>query len=249
LYKIIIMNIRLEDQIGEIVAHDYRTAAVFKAKGIDFCCRGNRTLQEAIQEKGLHAESLIEELKQVEILGKESTSDYENWPLDLLIDYIEKKHHRYIRRQVPVLTGYLEHVMKAHGESKPELREIQALFLEGSAELLKHIEEEEAILFPMIKDIVSVPLNVASVSCVPLNFFKQIMAQMKSEHATEGDRWQNIAQLTNYYQLSGCNTMRVTYSLLKEFQDDLFLHIHLENNILFPAAIELKNRKVSALLS
>ncbi|MEO5905739.1 MAG: DUF542 domain-containing protein [Saprospiraceae bacterium] len=244
------MNIQLEDQIGTIVANDYRTAAIFKAKGIDFCCRGHRTLQDAILEKGLRAEDIVNELSQIDSDVIEYQTDYEYWPLDQIIDEIKKKHHQYIRVQIPVITAYLEQINKAHGKTQPVLEEIKNLFAEGSQELLKHMEAEEGIVFPMIRDLISNPVDGSSSGCVPLNFFQQMITSMEKDHEMEGNRWKLIASMTEDYQLKfGCNVAHVTFSLLKEFQDDLHLHIHLENNILFLRAMELKNKKIKSLQS
>ncbi len=244
------MNIQLEDQIGTIVANDYRTATIFKANGIDFCCRGNRTLKEALHEKGLLAEEIINALHKIDTTDIEHQSDYEHWPIRNIIDEIEMKHHHYIRIQVPVITGYLEQIYKAHGKTQPVLAEIQTLFVEGAEELLRHMEAEEGIVFPMIRDLISTPADMASPGCVPLHFFQQMISSMEKDHEQEGRRWRSIAALTDEFQLQfGCNVAHVAFSLLKEFQADLHLHIHLENNILFPRAMELKNNKIKALQS
>ena len=97
----------------------------------------------------------------------------------------------------------------------------------------------------MIRDIAVTPLHTAAPSCVPLNFFQQMISMMEQDHVKEGDRWKKMSELTQHYtQPVGCNTVFVTLNLLKEFYDDLLLHIHLENNILFPGALELKNNKI-----
>src|SRR5688572_29495952 len=97
------MTIGLEDQIGEIVADDYRTAEVFRANGIDFCCRGHRTLQDALNEKGLSADDIIKELATSKIVLTDTPVDYSTWKLDKLIDHIISKHHTYIKQQIPVI--------------------------------------------------------------------------------------------------------------------------------------------------
>lgn len=244
------MNIQLEDQIGEIVAHDFRTAAVFKANGIDFCCRGHRTLREAIDDKGLVAEDIIKELASIVNITKVVVSDFSKWKLEHLIDHIVEKHHAYIRQQIPVITAYLEQVVRAHGKNQPELIEIRDLFAEGGEDLIRHLDSEEAIVFPMIRDLATGPVNIDSPSCVPMSFFQQMISTMEHEHESEGNRWERILHLTHkLHQQPVCNTTHVTFSLLKEFYEDLTTHIHLENNILFPGAMDLKNKKITAKLS
>ena len=115
------MTIRLEDQIGDIVAQNYRTASIFKAKGIDFCCRGHRSLRDVINEKGLVAEDMLKELASTEVLPGSTPPDYAKWRLEYLIDHIISQHHAYIRRQVPVIKAYLDKVFNAHGQTEPSL--------------------------------------------------------------------------------------------------------------------------------
>ena len=244
------MNIRLEDQIGEIVSNDYRTAAIFKANGIDFCCRGHRTLGEALNEKGLGADDIIKELSKSKFIVNDIPSDYSKWKLEHLIDHIIEKHHAYIRQQIPVITTYLDQICKAHGKTQPVLFEIRNLFTEDAQDLMQHMEAEESIVFPMIRDLALAPLHISSPGCVPLNFFQQMISAMENDHVNEGNRWKRIAELTNNFKLEfGCKVAFVAFSLLHEFQDDLHLHIHLENNILFPGALELKNNKIKAIQS
>lgn len=244
------MNIRPEDQIGEIVANDYRTAAVFKAAGIDFCCRGNRTLDEVIKEKGLIAEEVIKNLDSIKTSAITDAHDFSNWEPANLIDYIIEKHHTYIRQQIPVLTTYLDQICKAHGKTQPVMFEIRALFAEDAQALLQHLEAEESIVFPMIRDLASSPIDAPSASCVPLSFFHEMISTMEQEHVIEGNRWKKIEELTQNFKLQfGCKVAHVAFSLLHDFQNDLHHHIHLENNILFPGALELKNNKINANLS
>ena len=242
------MNIQLEEQIGHIVARNYKTAAVFQSNGIDFCCRGHRTLKEAIEEKGLSADDIVHELSNIEAAKVADIPDYEHWPLNKIIDEIEKKHHQYVRRQIPVITAYLDQIYKAHGKANPIIGEVRELFAEGSQELTQHMIAEEGLVFPMIRDFLSNTQGAPSTGCVPLNFFQQMITSMEKDHEVEGNRWRKISALTDEYRLQiGCNVAHVTFALLKEFQEDLHLHIHLENNILFSRALELKNNRVKML--
>ena len=244
------MNIRLEDQLGEIVAHDYRAAAVFKANGIDFCCRGHRTLREAINEKGLLPDTIVKQLETLNDNVRDTAFDYSKWKLEHLIDHIIETHHAYVRKQIPVISAYLDQICKAHGKTQPELFEIKSLFAEDAHDLMQHMEAEESIVFPMIRDLAVTPLHLSSPSCVPLNFFQKMISAMENDHVNEGIRWKKIEELTENYKLQfGCNVAFVTFSLLHEYQENLHFHIHLENNILFPGALELKNNKIKAIQS
>ena len=149
------MDINQQTIVGELVAKDYRTAAVFKNKGIDFCCNGNRTIEEACDKKKVDADKLIETLQNVMVQTNTAATDYNTWPLDLLADYVEKKHHRYVREKVMEITPFLFKVRKVHGEHHPELVEIETLFIECAEELTAHMMKEERVLFPLIRKMVT----------------------------------------------------------------------------------------------
>ena len=235
------MEIKEALTIGEMVARDYRAAAVFESFGIDFCCKGNRTLEDACEAKHLDARYIKETLDRVLKVAAEETMDFGFWPLDLLADYIEKKHHRYVEERTPLLLQYLNKLCKVHGDTHPELFEINRLFAESSNDLKAHMKKEELILFPYIRKMLKKSKN--GVSPVDAPHFRSVRVPIKMmmrEHENEGDRLGQIASLTDNYSppADACNTYRVTYSLLDEFEKDLHRHIHLENNILFPKAIE-----------
>lgn len=233
------MNITENTVIGQLVAGDYRAAEVFSKYKIDFCCQGDRTIGQACEKKKVDPKALLTELNNKVAENTTQSIDYKSWPLDLLADYIEKKHHRYVQEKTEVLTKYLTKVSAVHGAAHPELREIAELFFEGSKELAAHMKKEELILFPFIRKMVTSGKTEAHFGTVenPINL-------MKHEHELEGERYRRIAELSGHYSppVDACNTYRVTYALLKEFEEDLHLHIHLENNILFPKAIALEGQ-------
>jgi regulator of cell morphogenesis and NO signaling len=230
--------------IGAIVATDYRTADVFRKYGIDFCCNGNRSIDEACKEGNLDAKLIENDLQALTVNGvsQESVIDFKSWPLDLLADYIEKKHHRYVAMQIPVLQAYLLKINSVHGNRHPELKEIKDLFDESAIEFTSHMEKEETLLFPYIRKLATTNKADLNGLAAPFGTVQNPIRMMMHEHDTEGVRFRKIAALTNNYQVpdDGCNTYLVTYKLLKEFEEDLHLHIHLENNILFPKAIEME---------
>ena len=231
-----------EKTVGEIVAHDYRTAAIFESFGIDFCCKGGMTLERACALRKVDASEVKSKLDTLSSQTENGMPDFKSWPADLLADYIEKKHHRYIAETTPVLMQFLEKLCRVHGGRHPELHQIAALFGESAGELAMHMKKEELILFPHARNLVSgkMPANV------PFGSAEQPVAMMMREHETEGGRFEQIAELTDNYTApaDGCTTYRVAFQMLKEFNNDLHFHIHLENNILFPAIIAMeKNRK------
>ncbi len=230
------MNDTMEKTVGQMVAENYRTAQVFKNHKIDFCCKGNRTLQEVVEKKGLNLESLIQELDIAQNENQGDEPDFKTWPLDLLIDYIEKKHHRYVEQQIPILKQYLNKLCKVHGDRHPELFDIFEHFNASAGELAMHMKKEELVLFPWIRKMVNGPTSGSTMEQPHFGTVKNPIKMMMEEHENEGDRFEKIADLSNDYTppADACTTYRVAFSLLQEFEEDLHRHIHLENNILFP---------------
>ena len=231
-------------EIGQYVADDFRTAAIFSKYKIDFCCNGNRTVEEACDKKGIDSNMLLDELNQVLDSKSGESIDYKSWPLDLLAEYIEKKHHRYVEEKIPVLLQFLNKLCRVHGERHPELFKINELFAASAGELASHMKKEELILFPFVKRMVNANLKNEAIQSPQFGTVENPIEMMMEEHDTEGQRFREIAELTDNYNppADACNTYKVTYAMLEEFEKDLHLHIHLENNILFPKAIKLEQQ-------
>lgn len=235
------MHIAKQTVIGELVAQEYRTASVFKENGIDFCCNGNRTIQEVCDQKQIESAVLIALLESLIDQDSGSSLNYNSWPLDLLADYIEKIHHRYVQNGIQDITTFLGKIVSVHGKTHPELAIIAQLFAASAGELTAHMKKEELILFPYIRQLEQAKHSTTKLQAA-FGSVQQPIRMMMHEHDTEGERFRKINVLTDGYHppLDACNTYKVTYSLLKEFEDDLHLHIHLENNILFPKSIALE---------
>ena len=238
------MENTLKTNIGEIVAEDYRTAQVFKNHKIDFCCRGNRSIQEVAEKNELDAELLLKELRNIQNQSNGDNIDFKSWPLDLLADYIEKKHHRYVAERIPVLKQYLDKLCQVHGENHPELFEITEHFNASAGELAMHMKKEELVVFPAVRKMVQVKQTGGQMEPLHFGTIQNPIHVMMQEHDNEGERFRHIEALSNGYTppADGCTTYNVAYSLLKEFEEDLHTHIHLENNILFPKAEELEKQ-------
>ena len=227
--------------IGSFVANDYRTATVFQKYGIDFCCKGGRTLDEVCESKNINKDLIRSELDNA-IKQADSTTDFQSWPIDLLADYIEKKHHRYVEETSKSLKHFLDKLCKVHGNRHPELFEINQEFNASAIELAAHMKKEESILFPFIRKMVASQHSGEPMPKPGFGTVENPIEMMKHEHSVEGERFEKIAELSNQYAApdDGCTTYRVAFALLKEFEQDLHLHIHLENNILFPKATEME---------
>jgi regulator of cell morphogenesis and NO signaling len=236
------MNIQEKTTIGDFVAHDFRTAAIFTKYGIDFCCKGQRTIDEVCTKKNINEANLLNELNAVLATKNDSGVDFNSWPLDLLIDYIEKTHHRFVEEKTPVLIQFLDKLCSVHGSNHPELFEITELFKGSAEELEPHMKKEELILFPFIKEMMNATKSHGSIGKPNFGTVKNPIATMMEEHNYEGERFKTIASLTNNYTPpeDACETYRVTYAMLQEFEQDLHKHIHLESNILFPKAKALE---------
>lgn len=236
------MNVLEQTTIGEYVAKDFRTAAIFSKYGIDFCCKGNRTIEEASEKKNLDSVQIEKEVTQLLESKSDGAIDFKSWPSDLLIDYIEKTHHRYVEEKSAVLVAFLDKLCKVHGHNHPELFEINELFIGCANELAQHMEKEETILFPFIKKMENAIRTRQAIEQPHFGTVENPIAMMKHEHENEGDHFVKIAELTDNYTppADACNTYKVTFAMLQEFEQDLHKHIHLENNILFPKAIEME---------
>lgn len=234
------MNTKTE-HIGNIVAQDFRTAAIFKKHGIDFCCKGGRTIEQACENKNVSPETIYLEIENLPT-NDDNTVDFNSWSLDLLADYVEKIHHHYIEEKTPILQAFLDKLCKVHGGRNPELFEIRELFDESAKDLAAHLKKEELILFPFIKQMVNAQKNGTPLRQASFGTVENPVNMMKHEHTVEGERLRRIGELSNEYNppADACNTYRVTYAMLQEFENDLHKHIHLENNILFPKSIELE---------
>lgn len=232
--------------IGQIVARNSRAAAVFSKYKIDFCCQGHRRLEEASQQAGVDPKVLIQQINNLPEEGI-APLDLQDWPIDLIADYVEKKHHRFVRTEGPVLAGLIQKIHRVHGAKHPELEEVEALFLDCLKEMQSHMDKEERILFPYIRQLAQSQENGSPLPSPPFGQVLHPITQMMAEHDGEGERFRRLAEITKDYQVpsDGCMTYLLAMKGLKQFQEDLHWHIHTENNILFPQAMEWENRLIS----
>ncbi len=232
-----------EASIGEMVAQDYRKAEVFKKFGIDFCCGGKDSLDKTCNRKGIDIAEVTLALKELdEQQDQRHLQDYNSWELDFLIDYIINTHHKYVSEALVLLDEFSAKVARVHGDFHPEVVEIANHYQAVANELRMHMQKEEGLLFPYIKQMVNAKRNGETQSPPPFGTVKNPITMMEMEHESAGGNLEAISELSNGYNPppEACNTYRVLYAKLQEFEQDLHQHIHLENNILFPKAIELE---------
>ena len=231
--------------VAELVANDYRTAEIFKKHGIDFCCGGKKSIVKVCSEKNLNAEMLENEILALQNQPKDTEHNFNEWTLTFLADYIINVHHRYVNNNLSLITEFAEKVARVHGDHSPETKDIAKLWKDVVEELTTHMKKEELLLFPYIKNMER--YSMGELKEFPSSHFgtvKNPIRMMEHEHDSAGSLMKNIQTLSNQFTPPdyACNTYRALYAKLKEFQNDLFQHIHLENNILFPKAILLEEK-------
>ncbi len=233
-----------DETLGQIAAKDLRKAQVFKKYGLDFCCGGKKTVKEACAEKGLDVTKVEKELQQADTMPSSRPMPYGDWSLDFLADYIVNTHHSYVHKNLPDIKAYAEKVMKVHGNRHQELLRIHQLVGEIYTELMAHMVKEEKVLFPYIKELVAVKNNMQPLHAAAFGTVQNPINMMEMEHELVGKNLEEIRQLSNNYLLpeDACASYSLLYRMLDEFEDDLHLHIHLENNILFPKALEIEKK-------
>ncbi len=233
-------NLQTEDiastrTIGGFVAEDYRTAEVFERHGIDFCCGGNVPLDAVCRQKGIDPAVILREIEEAKREPVERSQNFAAWELPFLADYIVTIHHAYIKENAPQIALYARKVAEVHGPRHPEVEEIAALFDRIAADLDAHLREEEEVFFPAVKRADSARKAGTAPERQDSDTIKGDLLKLRQEHEEVGDAIHTIRHLARDFALPGdaCNTFAVTYQKLKEFEDDLHKHVHLENNILF----------------
>lgn len=233
-----------EETLGEIATKDLRKAQIFKKYGLDFCCGGKKTVKEACNEKGLDFNKIEQELQQTEFVHSNSSLPYNDWAIDFLADYIVNTHHVYLEKNLPDLRYYANKVKNVHGNKHPELIEVHSLVEAINDELITHMQKEETVLFPYIKELVSIKKNNKKLEQIPFGSVENPINMMEHEHQELGEYLEKISLYTDKYKIpsDACASYSFLYRMLAEMEDDIHLHIHLENNILFPKAIELEKK-------
>lgn len=236
-----------EQTLASIVSGNHQTVPVLEKYHLDFCCKGKRTLAEACSEKGLAADSIAEEILNRINKDEGSHFPFNSMNAEQLISYILIKHHFYVKQSMPTILSHLERVAQKHGDRFPYMVEVFGLFKEVSEEMTSHMQKEEMILFPRIKEIEAVS-SIGQNRKFTEGYIAGPIQVMEMEHDQAGEILYKIRQLTNSYTppADACTTFRVSLAELKEFEEDLHKHVHLENNLLFPLAEKLlANQPVS----
>jgi regulator of cell morphogenesis and NO signaling len=224
--------------LGDIVAQDYHAAAILERHGLDFCCGGRISLADACRERGLAVEPIAVELGQ---LAATSPDDAPRDP-DELMTHIVQRHHAFVRDAIPTIQARFAKVVAAHGDRHAELHRMSVCFDILSDELMPHLAKEEQVLFPYIRSLAAASRSGGAPPPDVFGTVQNPIRMMEVEHQSAGDELAEIRSLASGYQTpdGACATFRLLYTELEAFERDLHRHVHLENNVLFPRAIELE---------
>ncbi len=234
------MDINTNTIVGDIVRSNFKTAQLFEKNNIDFCCGGGISVAEACKNANIDPKQLLPEIEQVLQVSDPDSRYIEELELDELANYIVKRHHSFVTENIPFLKQKLQKLCDVHGENHPELFEVNKLFCEAAGNLTMHMQKEEMILFPYVRNMVK--QKQGGPKTTQLGNVLGPIEVMNLEHQAEGERFEKMNSLTNNFTApaDGCNTYQVTFKTLQDFKQDLHRHIHLESNVLFKKAIELE---------
>jgi regulator of cell morphogenesis and NO signaling len=226
--------------LAQIVNSNHKAASVFEKYHLDFCCKGKRSLEQACMEQQLTVSQITGELEN--IFGNESntsTIDFDKMNLAQLSDYIVQTHHAYVKNEMPQIYAYLQKVSSKHGERHPELYKIFKTFAAVKEEMESHMNKEELVLFPRIKDLQKMADDENAKLQLNITYLQSPITVMEQEHDHAGTLLNDIRIFSNDYAPppDACTTYRLCFAALEAFELDLHQHVHLENNILFPKAI------------
>jgi regulator of cell morphogenesis and NO signaling len=218
--------------VRDIVNELPKTSDVFKKFRIDFCCGGNIPLSEAITANGINEEAIMEELRVVFEKYSAAETDLEVWTKSdstTIIDHVINHYHRTSEEELSLLSPYVTKVSRVHGDSHPELLKVHELFYEFKKELMEHMAKEEAVVFPLIKQLADGTVENREEAI-------NMIVELEKEHDHAGEILRQIRSVTSDYTLplDACGTYRLVYKRLEDLEGLTFMHVHLENNILFP---------------
>ncbi len=227
--------------LAEAVDAFPQLAREFEQRGLDYCCGGGRTIDESCTLVGLDPSATVAELSALSTTAE--PAEWTTMTADELVDHLEAIHHRYLWDELPRVTALVDKIVAVHGERHPELADIEVCYAEVRADLEPHLTKEERVLFPMIREL-AVSTDAPSFHCGSL---RNPISVMLSEHDTVGDLLAKLRRLTNGYTTpaDGCATYAACFTAMAEIEADTHLHIHKENNVLFPMVLRLEAERAS----
>ena len=236
------MNFNDETKVKDIALSNPAARQILEDAGLDYCCGGGKSLHEACLPADVPAEEILKRLRENSKHGSPDEASWASAPLVDLTGHIRDRHHRYVREAIARLQPLLDKVEAKHGKSHSEIADIRRLFTEVGREMIMHMQKEEQILFPYI-DALEKATNAHS--SVEPPFFQTVrnpIHAMMKEHDAAGELVRQIRKASSEYTAptDACTSYKALYQDLREFEADLHQHVHLENNILFPRAVEME---------
>lgn len=228
-----------QSTLADIINVTPGSARVLEGYELDYCCHGQRPLSEACSEAGIDATAVLDSLNTLGEVDNESP-DWLTMSAGELAEHVESVHHRYLHDEMPRIEALAEKVAVVHGERHPELLEVRDTYREVKADLTPHLHREEQEVFPMIRELEGAdgPVEFQGGS------LQNPISQLLSEHDTVGELLARLRKLTSGYETpaDGCASYKALYDGLAEIEADTHLHIHKENNVLFPMVVEMENQ-------
>lgn len=233
--------------VSEIVTQLPEAIPVFEQMNIDFCCNGKMSFPEACQKANKSEEEVLAALRESPPTATSAIRP-QDWSLDLLTNYIVQNHHQYVKRMLPELENLADKVLVKHGPKHAELEEVRSLLHTLAMELQAHLYNEEHVFFPAVNALVRESTRIlpsAEPYAKSMSNLTPVIATMETEHDVAGQCLHRIREITNHFTppADACLAFTTLYRRMHEFEADLHIHIHLENNLLFPKTVALQARQ------
>jgi regulator of cell morphogenesis and NO signaling len=239
------MTAALAKTVRELALENPSSTRIFEKLGIDYCCGGNISLEQACRTANLDIDQVLESLEKAHATPAQKERVWQIEPLVALIDHIQSTHHRYTREEIGRLGPLFEKVCTVHGKSHPELFQIHEIFQDLAQELSAHMMKEEMILFPYVARMEAAVMKNEPIPRPPFGSVQNPVSMMEHEHDSAGNALRAMRGASNGYSApaDACVSFQTLYRALAEFETDLHQHIHLENNVLFPRAIAIESAR------
>ena len=238
------MSVTTEKTVRELALENPAATRVFEKLGIDYCCGGSQSLEQACRAANLPVDQVLDSLEMAEQTARaaQDVHDWQGEPLADLIAHISSTHHKYTREEIARLGPLFEKVCSVHGKNHPELLDARATFAGLAQELTNHMMKEEMVLFPYIVRMEEAIIQKEPVLPPPFGSVQNPISMMEHEHDSAGNALRTMRQASGGYAplADACISYQTLYQALSAFEADLHQHIHLENNILFPQAIAME---------
>jgi regulator of cell morphogenesis and NO signaling len=237
------MNIKGDTKVGQIAASGSAATRVLEEAGVDYCCGGHQSLHDACAQAGVPEEEILKRLRENKSALGPQDANWASAPLSSLTEHIRAQHHTYVRETIRRIEPLLAKVKARHGANHPEITEIERLFAEISRDMIMHMQKEEQILFPYIEALERASNGRGSIEPPFFQTIRNPVHAMMREHDAAGDLVRQVRQASADYAppQDACASFQSLYSELQAFETDLHQHVHLENNILFPRAVDIES--------